>query len=251
MRFHRVEILVFRQEPREMLSLRECVEVSEDGVSLYGARIFHAQVVRIGKHRHDFFSHVFRRVGQVDAVAERFAHFGGAVESGETHACFRFRQEGFRHDERFTVDRIKLVHNFGTLFKHGELIFAYGHDCRVKCRDVGRLADRVVEKTDGNARTETSHLNFRLDGRVALQPRDGDEVRIIETELRESRHAGLNEERRFLGIESGGKVVQSDFEDVFPYLIRIFGIVGQRLSIGDHDVNLIESTGILEFNASP
>jgi hypothetical protein len=55
----------------------------------------------------------------------------------------------------------------------------------------------------------------------------------------------LDENRGFARIESGRQIIEGDFDDVVAHLLRHAEIVGQCLSVGDHDVDLIIKTRIL------
>ena len=96
MRFQFVKVCVFRQKFRKMFGAGESVQIDKYRVAFNLAGIFHAHVVRVGKHRHNFLFNNVCFVAEVNAVAQRFAHFGLAVNAGQAQAGFVGRQDDFR-----------------------------------------------------------------------------------------------------------------------------------------------------------
>ena len=147
------------------------------------------------------------------------------------------------------------------LLDHRLLVLARGHGRRLEGRDVRRLADRIGEEAHRNALAlrrialdgllrETAHLDLGLHRRVALQPLHGDQIHVVERQLAQLRHLRLDEERRLLGIEAARKVIERHFDDVLPHLLRIVGIVRQRLCVGDHDEDPLEFARVLQLHAT-
>ena len=203
MLFQRFEILVFREELREMLVPRECVEVDEHRVPLGVTGILAAQVRRVGEHRHDLGLDFLRRIREVDAVAERLAHLRLAVDAGQTQAGAVLRQNDARFGQRLAVHTVELAHDLGALLEHGELVLPDRHRRRVECRNVCSLTDGVAEEADRDARLEVAHLNLRLDGGVTLDARHRDEIHVVERQLGELRHHRLNEDAGLRGFRVG------------------------------------------------
>ena len=92
-------------------------------------------------------------------------------------------------------------------------------------------------------------FNLRFHGGVAFQPRKGNEVHIIKGELGELFDMRLHENRRFFRIEPARKIIERDFRDIRAHLFGIIKIIGERLRVGDHHVDLVEFTAILQFHA--
>ena len=67
-----------------------------------------------------------------------------------------------------------------------------------------------------------------------LQPVPGDEVEIVHRQFGEGRDQRLDENRRLVGIDPDGEVIERHLEDIFADSLRLMGIIGQRLRIGDH-----------------
>ena len=250
MRLELVEARVFGQELFEVLGAAEGVEVDEYGVVLDVARVLRADVQRVGVHRHDLLAYLLGLFGEVDAVAERFAHLRLAVGAGEAQAGLVVGEHDFRLGERLAVDGVEFVDDFAALLEHRRLVLADGDDGRAEGRDVRRLAYRVAEEADGDARLEVAHLYFRLDGRVALDARDCDKVHVVEGQLGELRYHRLDEDGRLLGVDSAGEVVERYLEDVAADFLGVLGVVGERLRVGYHYVDFVEFPGVLERHAA-
>ena len=247
---HLVKVLVFQAVLLKVLVFRESVEISEDRVPFHLTGIFHPQVVLIGVHRLHFLPDFLFGIREVDAVAERLAHLRLAVGAGKAHAGGVAGKKYFRKHERLAVDGVELLDDVPGLLKHGLLVLA-GRDCRgLEGRDVGGLAHGVSQEAYGDAVLEAAHLYFRFQGRVALQPSLTEKVHIVEAQFAERRDLGLDEDVGDLGIYSAGKVIQRHVEDVLPHLLGMFGVVGQRLGVRDHNVYLVIKAGILQFHTA-
>ena len=135
--------------------------------------------------------------------------------------------------------------DLAALLEHGLLILADRNRRGVECGDVRRLTDRIAEEADGNAGLEITHLDLRLNGGVALHARHSDEVHIVERQLGQLRHHGLDENVGLFRVDARREVVQRDFHDVLAHALGMLGVVGQRLRVCDHNVNLIVFAGIL------
>ena len=139
--------------------------------------------------------------------------------------------------------------DLAALLQHGHLILARRDGGGAERRDVGGLTDGVGEEADRDAGLEVLLLDLRLDGGVALQAGHRDEVHIIEAQLGQLRHHGLNEDVGLGGVDAHGQIVQRHLQNVLAHLLRVVGVVGQRLCISDHDVDLIELAGVLQPDA--
>lgn len=245
-----VEPRVLRQELLEIFRTAERVEVNEDGVVLNVSRILRADVQRVGVHRHDLLAYLLRLLGEVDAVAERLAHLRLAVGARQAQAGLVVGEHDVRLRQGLAVDGVEFMDYLAALLEHRRLILADGYDGRAEGRDVRRLAYRVAEEADGDARFEVAHLDFRLDGRVALDARDGDEVHVVEGQLGELRYHRLDEDGRLLGVDSAGEVVERYLEDVAADFLGVLGVVGERLRVGYHYVDFVEFPGVLERHAA-
>ena len=249
MRLELVEVLVLRQELGEVLRAAERIQIGEDGVALHLAGVLHPQMAGVGVHGHDLLLDVLRFIGQVDAVAQRLAHLGLAVNARQAQAGVVGRQQDLRLGQRLAVDGVELVDDLAALLQHGHLVLACRDGGGAEGGDVGCLADGIGEEADRDAGLKVLLLDLGLDGGVALQAGHRDKVHIIEAQLGQFRHHGLDEDVGLGGVDAHGQIVQRHLQDVLAHLLRVVGVVGQRLRIGDHDVDLIELAGILQADA--
>ena len=231
-----------------MFGAAESVQIDEYGVILDLTGVFHAEVVRVGEHGHDLLFDLVRVLAQIDAVAERLAHLGLAVDAGQAQAGLVVREQHLGLDQRVPVNRIEFADDFLGLLQHRGLIFAHGHGRCLEGRDVGRLADRVGEETDRDAGFKVAHLDFGFHCGVALEPGHGHKVHIVEREFAEFGDLRLDEHRGFYRIKAAGEIVEGDFDDVLAHLFGMLGVVCQRLRIRDHDENLVVLAGVLELH---
>ena len=241
-----VEVLVLGQELGKVLRAAECIQIDEDGVALHLAGVLHAQVVRVGVHGHDLLLDVLRLVGEVDAVAEALAHLGLAVGAGQAQAGAVLGQNDLRLHQSLTVDGVELMDDLAALLDHGALVLACGDGSGLEGGDVRSLADGVSEEAHRDAGLEVLLLDLGLDGGVALQAGDGDEVHIIEAQLGQLGHHGLDEDVCLGGVDAHGQIVQSDLQDVLAHLLRVVGVVGEGLCVSDHDIDLVELARVLQ-----
>ena len=112
--------------------------------------------------------------------------------------------------------------------------------------DVRRLTDGVAEEAHRDAGLKVAHMDLALDGGVALQAAHGDEVHIVEAQLSQFRHHGLDENMGLGGVDAAGQIIQRHLQDVLAHLFRVVGVIGQGLCIGDHNVDLIVLAGVLQ-----
>ena len=232
-----------------MLRAAEGIQIGEDGVALHLAGVLHPQVAGVGVHGHDLLLDVLRLVGEVDAVAQRLAHLGLAVNARQTQTGGVLGQHDLRLGQGLAVDGIELVDDLAALLQHRHLILARRDGSGAERRNVGGLTDGVGEEADRDAGLEVLLLDLRLDGGVALQAGHRDEVHIIEAQLGQLRHHGLNEDVGLGGVDAHGQIVQRHLQNVLAHLLRVVGVVGQRLCVSDHDVDLIELAGVLQPDA--
>ena len=225
----------------------ENVKISKDHVSFNLTRIFNMNVIRVRVHRHDFLLQRIRIVRQIDAVTKRFAHLGIAVKSRQPSAAF-LRENSFRFNQDFAVDRIKAAHDFSCLFKHRLLIIANRNIFGFKRGNVCCLTDRVSKEAGRNRTFKILLLNFCLNGRIALKTRYSHQIEVIQIKFCKRRNLRLNENRRFLRIKSGGKIIKRNLNQRIFDFFRVASIVGQGLLIGNHDVRSVFSR-ILHLNA--
>ena len=252
-----VERGIVRPEFGEVLRAAERVEIGEYRIALDMPRIGDLNMQWVGIHAHDFLPHLLLAVCEVDAVAERLAHLGLAVGTGKAPAGIVVRQEYLRLHKHGGIDGIELAHDLARLLDHGLLILAHRHGSRLECRDVCRLAYRIAEETHGDAGTvlarivalcEAAQLYLLFHGRIALEPLHGHEIHIIERKLGKLADLRLYEKRRLLRVETRRHIVQRDLDYVLPDLFGVVGIVRQRLGVGDHYIDLVVFSAVLEFH---
>ena len=132
------------------------------------------------------------------------------------------------------------------LLQHRQLVFAHGHRRSPEGGDVRRLTDGVAEEAQRDAGFEIPLLDFSLYRGVALHSGHRDQIHVVEGQLRQFGHHGLNKNGGFFGIKAAGQIIQRHLQNVAAHLLRVLGVVGQGLSVGDHDVDLVELAGVLQ-----
>lgn len=230
-----------------MLIRAESIEVLKNSIVFDVAGVADIDMVRVGKHAHDFLFDGFRVVGEIDAVAERFAHFVFAVGAGEAAADVFIREDRVRFDEGGAVDGIESADDFAVLLEDGLLVFPNGDIFGIEGGNVGGLADRVSQKTDRDTFFEAAFFDFGFNGRVSLEPAERDQIKIIHSQFGELGDLGLDENDTFFGVDADRKIVESDLDEVSSDFFGVAGIVGQGLEVGDKNVELV-FTGILELD---
>ncbi len=210
----------------------EGIQIGEHNIALHPPRIAHPEVVRVGIHgEHRLFDLVARHA-EFYGVAEGLGHLGLAVYAGQAASVAQDRLAFGQHLPAHQT--VEAAHYLVGLLQHGQLIFPHRHMGGAKGGDVGGLADRVDQKTGRQAALEPFLLDLRLDGGVALQPGDADQIEVIGGELGEGGQGTLQAESGPGGVETGGQIVGHHLQHVIGHLGRIVTIVGQRLQIGDH-----------------
>ena len=92
-------------------------------------------------------------------------------------------------------------------------------------------------------------LDLRLHGGVALQPGQRHQVHVVERQLRQLAHHGLNEHMGLGRVDAAGHIVQRHLQNVLPHLAGVVEVVGQRLCVGDHEKQLVELAAVLQNDA--
>ena len=217
-------------------------------------------MVGIGKHAADLGFYFFGAVRQVDAVAQRFAHLGLAVGAGQAQAGRIVGEHDIRFHQNRTVDAVETADNLVALLQHGFLVFSHGNGGGPECRNVGRLGDGIGEETHGQAalvvilsflaHVEAALGHFVLDGRIALEPLDGDHVHIVERQFGQFRNLALDEQGNLGRVQSHGQVIQGDLDHVLADFFGIVYVVGEGLRIGNKDEHLLIVACILELDAA-
>ena len=100
--------------------------------------------------------------------------------------------------------------------------------------DVGGLTHRIDQKTGRQRAFEPFLLDLRLDGGVALQPGDADQIEVVAGELGEGGQGALQAEGGLGRVEADRQIVGHHLQYVVGHLGRVVAVVGQRLQIGDH-----------------
>ena len=244
-----VQIGVVRQVAGEVFIGAESIQIEEHGVVLGIAGVGHLKMVGVGKHTHDLGADIIRCVGQIDAVAKRLAHLGLAVRTGKAEACLVVRQQSGGFHQYFAVQLVEAANDLAGLLQHGQLILANGDGVRHKGGDVRRLADGVGQKPHGDAVVKASQLDLRLHGGIAFQPGQCYQIHVVECQLRQLADMRLNQNGGFFRINAAGHIVQRHLQNVVPYLLGMIKIIGQRLRVGDHEKQLLESSAVLQRDA--
>ena len=141
------------------------------------------------------------------------------------------------------------MHDLAALLQHGHLILTGRHSGGTERRDIRCLADGVGEEAHRDAGLEVPHLDLALHGGVALQAAHRDQIHIIEAQLCQLRHHGLDEDVDLVGVQTAGQIVQCHLQDVLADLLRVIGIVRQGLRVSDHNIDLVELAGVLQAHA--
>ena len=141
------------------------------------------------------------------------------------------------------------MHDLAALLQHGHLILTGRHSGGTECRDIRCLADGVGEEAHRDAGLEVPHLDLALHGGVALQAAHRDQIHIIEAQLCQLRHHGLDEDVDLVGVQTAGQIVQCHLQDVLADLLRVIGVVRQGLRVSDHNIDLVELAGVLQAHA--
>ena len=79
-----------------------------------------------------------------------------------------------------------------------------------------------------------------------MRPADGDQILVVEAQLGQLGHHGLDEDVHLVGVQTAGQIVQCHLQNVLAHLLRVVGVIGQRLRVGDHDKDLVVLAGILQ-----
>ena len=203
-----VQVGVVRQIPGEELIPAEGVQIHEHRVALGLPRVGHLQVVGVGEHPHDLGADVLRLVRQIDAVAQGLAHLGLAVRARQPQTGGVVRQQGRRLYQRLAVQLVEPPYDLSRLLDHGQLVLAHGHGVRHERGDVRRLADGVGEEAHGDAVVKAPQLDLRLHGGIALQPGQRHQVHVVERQLRQLAHHGLDEHMGLGRVDAAGHIVQ-------------------------------------------
>ncbi len=198
------------------------------------------EMLGVGVHAVDLLLDLLGGVGEVDAVAQRLAHLGLAVGARQTLAYSRVGQQYLRLHQRGAVDVVEAVDNLACKLNHRRLIVAGRHGRCLEGGDVGGLAYRITEESHRERLLEAAHLYFGLHRGVALHTRHRHQVHIIERQFTQLRHLSLHEERALLRVKTDGKIVKRHLYHILTHLLRIVGIIGQRLRVSDEDENLVE-----------
>ena len=241
------QILVIRQELFEVFRTGEGFQIDEYRVAVYLSRILHAEMIRVGEHGHDFLLYVLCFIGKIDAVSERLAHFCFAVDTGQTQAGLVGRKDDLRIGQGLAVYGVELVNDLLTLLQHGQLVFAYRYMGSTESRDICSLADGIAEEADRNAGFEITHQDLCLYGRVSLYAGYRYQIHVIEGQLGELGDHGLDKDRGFIRINAAGQIIQSDLNDILTDFLRMLCVVGERLGVCNHNVDLIVLAGVLEL----
>ena len=258
-----VEAGIFRPELGEIVVAAECVEIGEHAVAFEVTRVVNTQVCWVGVHAAHLLPYIFGRVAQIYAVAETLAHLCIAVGAWQTQASLVVGEHDFWFHEHFTVGVVETVHQFAGLLNHWALVLTGRHDVGLEEGDVGSLAHRVAEEAHRNAfalsgcfgsllvlLAETTHFDFRLNGRVALKARHAYQVHQVGGEFAQFRDLALNEKRALFWVKSGGEVVERHFYNVLTDFLRVVGIVGECLNIGHKHKHAVVVALILQLYAA-
>ena len=80
-----------------------------------------------------------------------------------------------------------------------------------------------------------------------MKSRHGYKVHIVKTEFAKFGNLRLYEQIYLVRVKSAREVVESDLYYVLPYLFGVFGVVGESLRVGYHNVHIVEIAAVLQF----
>ena len=223
-----------------MLWAAECIQIDKYRIAFYLSRIFDTKVVRICEHGHDFLTDVICFVRQIDAVAERFAHLGFAIDTWQTETCLIVRKYDLRICQSLAVYAVEFVNDFLTLLDHWHLVFANRNSSCTECSNISCLTDRIAEETNRNAGFKVTLLDLSFYRRVTLYTGYSHQVHIIKTKLCKLRNHGLDKNSSLLRINTACQIIQCNLKNILANFLRMLSVVCQSLCVGDHDINLIE-----------
>lgn len=126
------------------------------------------------------------------------------------------------------------------LLDHGELVVTHRDKGRPEAGNIGCLADGIGEEARGYVPREAAKLHLRPHGRVTFESSDGYEGEIEDGEFREFRDRRLEGDRRDVGIDADGQVVESKIEDVAPHVPGPAAVVREGLQVRNQDGLLVE-----------
>ena len=208
-----------------------------DRTHVWIAGVGAAHAGRIGDHGLEFLPDDRFRIGQIDRIAVTLAHFA------PVRAQY-FRKLGemlLRVWEDGAIEAVESAREFAGELEMRELVFADRHEIGLIEEDVRGLQDRVSEKAIGAEVAFLDLFLLFLVGRIAFQPRDGNDHREQQMQDGVVRHLRLDEDRRALRVDAGCKPIDEQFPHKFPDPTGV-GIVGrQRMPIGYEE----ESTRIV------
>ena len=138
------------------------------------------------------------------------------------------------------------MHDFTALFQHWFLVFAYRDGCSMESGDICRLADRIAEETNRYTGFKVFLLDFSLNGRIALYAGYGNQIHVVYRKFSQGWYLGLNENGGFGWVNAYRQIVQSYLHNVLAYLFRVVCIVRECLCVGNHEINFIKCTGVLQ-----
>ena len=112
-----------------------------------------------------------------------------------------------------------------------KLIFSDGNGIGLVQQNVAGLQNGVSQKTIGRQISIGNLFLFFLVRRIAFQPRNGRDHGKQEMQNRVIRVGRLNEDRRFLRIDSDGQPIDQHLVHEFPDPARIGIVCRQRMPI--------------------
>ena len=159
---------------------------------------------------------------QLDDVALGLAHLGavGAQDEGG------LGQQGAGLGEGLAVAVVEAAGDHPRLLEVRELVAAHRHDVGLAEQDVRGLVDRVGQQQPAD-RGDAGGGRLVLDRGVALQLGDAHQAQERQHQLVERRDGRVREDRRPLGVEAGGDVVDDQ-------AAHVAGDVAEGLAVGDH-----------------
>ena len=63
------------------------------------------------------------------------------------------------------------------------------------------------------------------------------------------RDTGLNADKGLIRVDTCREIIEGDLDDVITYLLRVIPVIGERLVVGNEDVDLVELAGVLKLHS--
>jgi hypothetical protein len=126
---------------------------------------------------------------------------------------------------------IDTADNLVGLLDQGGLVLADGNHSGLEGGDVGGLSRRIAQKACGDIALKAPRLDLVLNGWVALQPGDRDEVQVEQGQLGKSWQTRLNTNCCLFRVDPDCQVIERHLQHVAAHFGGVVSVIGECLSI--------------------